>query len=204
MRGRALLWVGGWLLLAVLACTSNDTLIIHLTETPTPKPSPTPLAVHTRFRKGDQLTFVAAELSVLLSTRPGSTNALDTSKTPCFRDSKVVVLDYARSEVDPNDPTIYYQVKCVSTSGWVPEYRLTAFNRGQKAGIRATVVVWKVPDSTKATATDPTCPAGSTVTIDGFTMNPQRKDDKTLYVQIECQQHVGYTLESALVSDEEF
>ena len=207
-RHRRAIAIVVWMMIGVtLACTSNDTLFIQLTATPTAKPSPTPLAVQTHFKKGQQLTFAGAELSVSLPNRPGSLNALDMGKTPCFRDSSVTVLDAAKSEIDPNDPMIYYQIRCVGAIGWVPEYRLTAFARNQKAFVKGNVLLWAQPDQTKGNSSDPRCRTGNSATILEFTTNPQNNADKNLYVQVQCGEYIGYVLEKSLTTsspDEEF
>lgn len=65
------------LFMAMLACTSNDTLFIHLTDTPAPSITPTPLTQETRFKIGDKTTVVLVSdfASMHLASFPASLRA---------------------------------------------------------------------------------------------------------------------------------
>src|SRR5262249_31677881 len=116
---------------------SNDTLFIQLTATPTASAIPTALNIATRFKKGDQLTLVNANLTIQLPKVAGSTNALNMSKSLCFRNARALVQKVGKRAVNPNYPIIYYEVQCPNVLGWVPEYRLTPLGINDSALVTA-------------------------------------------------------------------
>src|SRR5260221_12196490 len=119
------------LLLAALACTSNDTLFIKLTATPIPTVPPTALSGNTRYKKGDKLYAVEAQRVISLSGQPTAKIDVEGGMLTCFRNTQVIVLDASKSVTDPKDPTIYYQIDCGGGGvGWLPEYKLTPLNPG--------------------------------------------------------------------------
>ncbi len=197
------------LILAMLACPSNDSLFIKLTATPVPTITPTPLVgVDTRYKKGDQLYAVDSERIINLGSQAGDTGGIiGAGFLSCFRNSQVTIQDISRSVVDPTDPDIYYQVDCgQGESGWLPQYKLTPYN---PAG--ATAVV-KSPDGKgaplykdstvkAALASDKPCPDGTQVKISDATRNidlSSNTPDMNIYLQVQCGDVNGWIVDSML------
>src|SRR5437868_6262892 len=86
------------LLLAALACTSNDTLFIQLTPTPSPTITPTPLSIQTKFMIGDTGWTVSPTFTMNMLTHPGSGQDLnaDGQNTTCFPRTPVTVIDVSK------------------------------------------------------------------------------------------------------------
>src|SRR3954454_17124075 len=100
------------LVLAALACTSNDTLFIHLTATPKPTIQPTALSSKTRYKKGDELYAVEAQRVINLSGQPTGKVGVEGGMLTCFRNTQVTVVDTSKSVTDPKDSVIYYLIDC--------------------------------------------------------------------------------------------
>src|SRR5262249_35784334 len=155
--------------------------------------------VSTRFKKGDVLTLINANLTIQLPTVAGSTNALDMSKSLCFRGARVSVQKVGKSAVNPNDPTIYYEVQCPNVLGWVPEYRLTPLSLNDTAIIAATdgAKIFSTPDS--QTDTGSVCPGGTAFQVTDLAANSARNStDTNIYIGLTCGGTSGYVLESAV------
>jgi hypothetical protein len=198
----ALTLVAAFLLAATLACTSNDTLFIHLTATPAPTITPTPLAILTKFKIGDTgvLVSISAFRPLQLPALPGALQPGIAGNVTCFPGSKVTILDVSKSLRDPNDPTIYYQVACPA-KGWAADYQLARFAANDSAVIQ----VSDAPGATLYSAADkksqalPTpCANGTTVSVQSVTSNPSDDSDQTIYLQVSCGSQSGYVVESAL------
>jgi hypothetical protein len=188
------------IMLALLACTANDTLFIRLTATPVPSLTPTPLSIQTKFSKGDKVIivgfseFTAISLPSLAGPfRPGVPNA-----TTCFPNTRVDVLDVSRNTVDASDPFLYYQVRCAGKDGWLPEYSLTLFNKNDKAKIIAAEGAPMYPQAELAGQPVHTCPLDAEVTVQSMTNNPFDITDTKLFIEITCEKKRGYVLEETL------
>jgi hypothetical protein len=204
-RAPALLALLG-LILATLACTSNDTLFIHLTETPVPTVTPTPLAIETRFKIHDKATIVSATFQITMYRRPGPPSFAEAASAPCFPNTRVDILNVSRNVDDPKDPVIYYDVQCASATGWVPEYWLTPLNPNGSAVVKSAdgkgAVLYSNPDVTSEPASPTPCADGTTLSISSLTLNPDASataPDNHIYVQVTCGDVTGYALESDLV-----
>ncbi len=194
------------LALATLACTSNDTLFIRLTETPVPTVSPTPLAIQTRFKVHDKVTIVSATFQITMYRRPGPPSFSAAASAPCFPNTQVDVLDVSRNVDDATDPVIYYNVQCASATGWVPEYWLTPLGPSGSAVVKSAdgkgAVLYSNPDTTSAPASPSPCADGTTLSISSLTLNPDASaaaPDNHIYVQVTCGDVTGYALENDLV-----
>jgi hypothetical protein len=192
------------LILAALACTSNDTLFIRLTETPVPTVTPTPLASDTRFKINDNVTIVGSAFQIMMATRPGPVESAVASLATCFADTQVQILDVSKNAEDSNDPGLYYSVQCGASSGWVPEYWLTPLEASGSAVVKSKdgkgATLYTNPDVASEPASA-ACPDGTTVAIGGLTLNPDATEanpDTNIYVQVTCDGATGYALESAL------
>jgi len=195
------------LVLAVLACTSNDTLFIQLTATPTPTITPTPLVLQTKLSVGDTAWTVSSGLSLTLPSNP--TTAVDlTAGTQCFRGLKVSILDKSKDVSDPNSNVILYKIDCGSGPGWIAEYSLSKFDpAGTTAVIKSPdgkgAPMYTEADSTSKPAAAAPCADGTKVTTSDISQNPNVRDasvDPHLYVQITCGSDTGYVLEDMLVA----
>jgi hypothetical protein len=210
LRTRSKAWVAGaFLILAVLACTSNDTLFIKLTPAPTPTIAPTALPVDTvtSYKVGDSVYALSSKQQVELSDRPGE-KSLSSSGTfaNCFRNEKVTITEVARSVVQSDDPFFYYKIKCKDAQGWVAEYDLTLFNPSNgKAVIKSPdgkgAVLYQKADQTSKPVQDAPCEDGTQVTITGMSriLNIGAKaEDPTKYARVKCGSVTGYVLENLL------
>ncbi|MEP7285564.1 MAG: hypothetical protein ABI947_07330 [Chloroflexota bacterium] len=196
------------LLFAMLACTSNDTLFIHLTATPVPTPVPTPLSIETRFKKGQLVYAVSNRRVIQLNDAPGQKNFSTTGVlTSCFRNTQVTVLDVGKNSDDPEDPIIYYQVDCGSSGqGWLPEYGLTQFlPTGGTAVIKSPdgkgAPMYKNPSVKSPPVGDQPCADGATVKISDITRNidlSSKIEDTTLFAKVNCSGVTGFLMESFL------
>ncbi len=194
------------LILAMLACTSNDTLFVQLTVTPIPTVTPTPLAAQTRFKVKDTVTLVSGSPQITLSTRPVAPNAAVAAVTPCFQNTRVTINAVSANEQDPTDKTIYYDIQCGTAEGWVPEYWLTPLTLNGSALVKSPdgkgAPIYSDSDLTSQPAGSP-CPDGTQVSISELTMNVNRvgtTPDNHIYVQVTCGDTTGYVLEDDLVS----
>ena len=194
------------LILAVLACTSSDTLFIRLTETPIPTLTPTPLAIQTRFSVKEKVTIVGATFQITMYRRPGPPSFSEAASAPCFPNTQVDILDVSRSTEDAKDPVIYYNVQCASATGWVPEYWLTPLNPSGSAVVKSAngkgALLYSNPDTTSEPASTAPCADGTTLSISSLTMNANASaaaPDNHIYVQVTCGDVTGYALESDLV-----
>jgi hypothetical protein len=197
------------LIVAMLACTSNDSLFIKLTATPVPTVTPTPLAgVDTRYKKGDQLYAVDVERIINLGSQAGDTGGIiGAGFLSCFRNSPVTVQDISRSVVDSSDPDIYYQVDCgQGGSGWLPQYKLTPYNpAGGTAVVKSPdgkgAPLYKDSTIKAALASDKPCPDGTQVKISDATRNIDLSGktlDKNIYLQVQCGDASGWVVDSML------
>jgi len=197
------------LILAILACTSNDTLFIKLTSTPVPTVTPTPLVgVDTRYKRGDQLYAVDAERIINLGSQAGDTGGvIGSGFLSCFRNSQVTVQDISKSVVDPSDSDIYYQVDCGSGGqGWLPQYKLMPYNPdGGMAVIKSPdgkgAPLFKDSTMKSALASDKPCPDGTQVKISDATRNidlSSKTLDKNIYLQVQCGDTSGWIVDSML------
>ena len=193
------------LILAMLACTSSDTLFIHLTVTPVPTLTRTPLAIETRFKVQDTVTIVSGSFQITMSSRPVPPSAASAALTPCFPKTRVTIKAVSHNEKDPKDSTIYYDIQCGTADGWVPEYWLTPLTADGSAVVKSPdgkgAVVYSDSDITSQAAAAP-CPDGTKVTIMDLTTNVNAvgsTPDNHIYVQVTCGDTTGYVLDSDLV-----
>jgi hypothetical protein len=203
-RGPVLVSLCG-LILAMLACTSNDTLFIHLTETPIPTLTSTPLAIETRFKVNETVTIVSGTFQITMSSRPVAPSAASAANAPCFPKTRVTIKAVSGNEQDPTDPTIYYDIQCGTADGWVPEYWLTPLKPDGSAVVKSPdgkgAVIYSDSDMTSQAAGAP-CPDGTQVSILDMTMNVNAvgsTPDNHIYVQVTCGDTTGYVLENDLV-----
>jgi hypothetical protein len=193
------------LIIAALACTSNDTLFIQLTVTPTPTITPTPLVLDTKFKTGDTAWAVSTGLNVSMSSHPGTGVDL-TAGSQCFRGTKVEVLDKSKDVDKPTSDLILYQVDCGQGRGWLPEYSLSKID---PAGVEAVIKspdgkgapLYSQPDAKSKPASATPCADGTKVTTSDVSQNGNVRDlseDPHLYVQVACGSDSGYVLETML------
>jgi hypothetical protein len=194
------------LMLTVMACTANDTWIIHLTTTPTPTITPTPLAIETRYKIGDQLTIIGASAfaPIGLNLNAGPFKAAS-SATQCLPQTGVTVLDVSGNIADSSDTTVYYLVSCNGKKGWVPEYQVSNRVKGTKLVIKsadgAGAALYSQNDAIKGKPLDDKCPDGTEVTV-ADTVTGKQVDDRNIYFQTTCDKLRGYVLDSDVVSAE--
>jgi hypothetical protein len=193
------------LLLAMLACTSNDTLFIHFTPTPVPSVTPTPLTSGTRFKIKDKVFIVSATFQIQMASDPEMPSSQVASLSTCFPNTQVQILDVSKNRRDPGDTGTYYNVQCGASGGWVPEFWLTLLDPAGSAVVKSTdgkgATLYSNPDVKSAPASTTPCADGTTVSISGMTLNPDASDtnpDHNIYVQVSCGSAAGYALESAL------
>jgi len=195
------------LIMAMLACTSNDTLFIKLTATPSPTITPTPLNIQTKYQKGQQLYAVDAQKVITFDEQPGSQGVSGFSMTSCFRNTQVTILDASMSISDPKDPWVYYQVDCGSGGqGWVPEYKLTPFNpSGGMAVVKSPdgkgAPIYSEGDVKSPLATQAPCPDGTKVEITDILRSTNlsaTEEDTNKYARVDCNGTNGYIVESML------
>lgn len=198
------------LLLAGLACTSSDTFlgrpIIQLTATPVPTVTPTPLAIQTRFKVGDQATTVAATFQMILLNEPVKPSNASIATAVCFPNTSVKILTVSRNRKDATDATIYYEIECGASQGWVPEYWITPLTPNGSAVVKSPdgkgAPVYSAPDVTSAPVSGSPCADGTKLSVDSLTSNPNSSDaapDLNIYVQTTCGSASGYVVESMLV-----
>lgn len=197
------------MIMAVLACTSNDTLFIKLTEVPTPTITPTPLpnSTETRFKPDQVVYLIGTKRQIDLGDQPGARN-LSTSGNfaSCFRNSQVRVVSASKSTINKDDPIFYYNIDCTSNQGWVPEYSLTSFKpNGGTAQIKSPdgkgASIYQQPESGSGTIQDAPCADGTKVTILDITRKldvAASSEDPTLFAKVTCGDAVGYVLETML------
>ncbi|GEM_PF-3727774 len=197
------------LILAALACTSNDTLFIKLTATPVPSPTPTPLSIQTRFKVKDKPYVVGWTFQIMMANRPTMPSSQAAALATCFQNTQVEVLDVSRNVDDPKDTTLYYNIQCAASTGWVPEYWLTMLNPTGEAIVKSKdgkgAVLYSEPNTSSKPASETPCADGTKVPISGLTLNPDATasaPDTNIYVQVTCGNDTGYALESVLVPAE--
>lgn len=180
-----------FIVIAALACSSNDTLFIQLTATPFPSATPTLSAVSSRFKPGDRAVFVAAPspATLLASPRP---NDKSSGANLCFTSTQVDVLETAQT-----DGKTYYRIKCASAHGWTPETTLTGFIVGDNAvlAIDAYLTNDPEPDAKSKRADLKPCKMDAAVGILDLAMTAA---DQTIYVQVQCGSVVGWLPQAAL------
>jgi hypothetical protein len=190
----------------MLACTSNDTLIIHLTPTPVPTIMPTALAAETRFKIKDKAYVVSSTIQVLLTKEPGPLESQPGATTICFPNTQVEISDVSKNRTDPKDLTIYYKVSCAASDGWVPEYWMTSLDPTGSAVVKSKdgkgAKVYSDANTKADLASPNPCADGTTVAISRITLNPDAPadaPDRNIYVQITCGSTTGYVLDTELV-----
>jgi hypothetical protein len=175
------------LIVAILACTSNDTLFIQLTQTPIPTATVTRAAVQTRFATGDKLTYVAA-------TSPGvllnSADANDKSTSLCFTGTQVTIND-----ASVKDKTAFYKIKCASYEGWTPENNLTLIRANSNATLAQATALTTDPEPDATTNRAGMCPANSTVSVLDLAISPL---DGRIYANVQCATVTGWLPERSL------
>jgi hypothetical protein len=207
---RSHLWLAFMaMLMAVLACTSNDTLFIKLTEAPTPTITPTPLPqdTQTRYQPDQTVYLIGTKRQIDLGDQPGARN-LSTSGNfaSCFRNAQVKIISASKSMTNPDDPIYYYNINCTSNHGWVPEYSLTVFKpNGGTAVVKSPdgkgAPLYQRAEDGAATVQDAPCPDGTKVTISDITRKlnvAATSEDPTLFAKVTCGDASGYVLESML------
>lgn len=193
------------LLLAMLACTSNDSLFIRLTATPVPSLTPTPLTSETRFKIKDKVFIAASGFQITMATGPEMPSSQVAALSTCFPNTQVEILDVSRNRTDPTDTGLYYQVQCGASSGWLPEFWLTYLDPAGTAVVKSKdgkgATLYSSPDVKSQPAAPTPCADGTTVQISSIVLNPDASDtnpDTNIYVQVSCGSLTGYALESAL------
>ena len=193
------------LFVAMLACTSNDTLFIKLTDTPVPTITPTRLAIQTRYKVGDKPYIVYWTFQIPMASRPKMHDSQTATLSTCFPNTQVEVLDVSRNVDDPNDTGIYYQIQCAAASGWVPEFWLTMLNPSGSAVVKSAdgkgATLYSDPNTSKPVSQNP-CADGTKLSISAITLNPDGADtasDTNVYAQVTCGTDTGYVLGSLLV-----
>lgn len=178
--------------LAVLACTSNDTLLIHLTATPLPIPTPTAVSAATRFKIGDKPVFVAAASPQRLLQSP-DVNDRSGGTDLCFTSTQVTISDVAIGK----DHIVYYRVKCASANGWTLEGNLTLLKPGSSATLKTDSFLTNDPgpDDPDNRAANEVCKAAVTIGVLDLAMTPR---DNIIYAQVQCGAAVGWLPGSAL------
>ena len=199
------------LMLAALACTSNDTLFIHLTETLTPTVTTTPLTQLTKFKIGEKVNIVSVAIIVDLAEEAGPMGGSMFSSGSCSPNQEVTIEDVSKNTTDPKDPELYYKIAC-SGSGWVPEYILTHLTQYGTATVASAdgkgAMLYSDPDFKSKPVAEKACPDGAKVDILNLTLNPDTAiqrggetatdPDYNIYVQVTCDGTTGYALEKLL------
>src|SRR5690349_10778072 len=80
-------------LLAILACTSNDTLFIKLTATPVPSITPTQLTLTGGYKVNDKPYLVGATFQIPLTIEPGPPVNAASALSICFPNTQVTIND---------------------------------------------------------------------------------------------------------------
>lgn len=190
------------LFMAMLACTSNDTLFIHLTDTPAPSITPTPLTQETRFKIGDKTTVVLVSdfASMHLASFPGLSQGSDESGN-CFSGQSASILNIGKSS-DTNDPKIYYQISCSGKPGWIGEANLSRFAKSGKALIKAadggSVKLYSQPSLAASPVSETACTDGLPVTISAL-QTSKVANDINIYLQVTCGSSRGFVTENDVV-----
>jgi len=193
------------LMLTVMACTANDTWIIHLTLTPTPTITPTPLSTATKYKVGDQLTIIGnspfSPIGINANAGPWSPV---TSATQCLPKTGVTVSDVS-GDITPGskDATIFYLVSCNGKKGWIAEYQVTSYSTGSKLAIKSAdgsgAALFSQNDSINGKPLADKCPDGTQVTVaDAQTGKVQ--SDHNIYYQVTCDKLRGYVLDTDVVA----
>ncbi|CAG1000760.1 MAG: hypothetical protein IAE83_14775 [Anaerolinea sp.] len=187
------------LVMMILACTSNDSLFIRLTETPTPSLTPTPLALETKLKKGDSALVIGLSdfASINMPPLPGPFQPGMAGGMTCFPNTKVSVLDISRNLSDPDDPTLYYQVQC-NGIGWAPEWSLARFSRGDKPVVSAEAGAPLYSTADASGSPVGTCPSGSEAEVLKAGRNPSNDSDLNVYIEISCGTQQGWVVEDTL------
>ncbi len=173
------------MLIAALACTSNDTLFIHLTNTPVPTVTPTAALTSSRYQAGDMLTFVAQPSpGTLAESADRAGNA--SGGALCFTGTQVTVLQGSATA---------YQIRCASAVGWAREANLTALAVGGRAIVQAETFVTDdpEPDATTNRADTTPCKANAATSILDLATS-----GGVIYANVQCGTAVGWLPEAAL------
>lgn len=135
-----------------------------------------------------------------MPSQPGP-SAPGSGTATCFPSTRVEILDVSRALNNPADQNIYYQVNCAGSVGWLAEYQLSAFGRGDTAVVKTAdgtgAPILRAADATSTTAD--VCAEGSQVAVSGVSANQFNPSDQNIYVQITCGELRGYVLDSFLV-----
>jgi hypothetical protein len=197
------------LILAALACTSNDTLFIKLTQTPVPTATPTALAFNTRYKASDQLYIVGSSFQIPLNSHPSVVQQYSSAvSSACFPGTQVTVLDASKNRDEPSDPLIYYNVQCGSAAGWVPEFTLTLLKPNSPAVVKSPdgkgATIYSDADAKSKPVSEQPCPEGTSAYVGRLTLNTNTRsltDDTNIYAEVTCGDLSGYALESALAPE---
>jgi hypothetical protein len=195
----ALATVSCILVLAVLACTANDTLFIKLTETPVPTVTPTPIDIETKVNIGDTVTVIgpSAFQQVGLAGVPGP-YVVAQSPGLCLPGLSATIQDVAQA----ND-IVYFKLACSgSRAGWLQANQVTAYARNTPIVIKAqdgqgSAVIYTQNDANAKTA-DEGCPDGTEATVLDV-VTGRNPTDMNVYVQISCNSTRGYVLEQDIM-----
>lgn len=180
-----------WLLCAgaLLACTSNDTLFIHLTATPIPTATPTPSAAQSRFRPGRQATFVGSGAPAALLSAPDPSARSATAA--CFTATLITIEEVRIVGAEP-----FYRVTCASQQGWVAERNLTTYKAGDTFTASQDMFLTNDPgpDDPQAPnrASSQPCRAGQTLSILDFAFYAP---EGRIYLNVQCGAAVGWVPE---------
>jgi hypothetical protein len=201
----ALLAVMLFSVLAMLACTSNDTLFIHLTETPIPTLTPTPLSIQTKFQINEKATVVGVSdvASINLASVPGPFRPAMSSGA-CFPNTVITILDVAQNTSDPSDPAFYYQILCSGgKKGWLSQKNLSKFTKYAEVIIKSPdgkgVTLLKSASQKSAPASTTPCADGTKVKINVLKSSTDDTED-TVYAQIRCGGKTGFVSTDVLVA----
>jgi hypothetical protein len=174
-------------IIAALACTSNDTFFIHLTETPIPSPTVTRAAIQTRFTVGDKLTYVGASSPGILFN---SADPNDKSTALCYTGTLVTIND-----AGVKDKLTFYKIKCASSEGWTTENTLTPLRVNSTATLAQAVALTTDPEPDATTNRAGMCPASTNVVVLDLALSPL---DARIYANGQCGTLTGWLPERAL------
>lgn len=190
------------LMLTAMACTAQDTLIIHLTLTPTPTIKPTSIGPDgVKFKVGDKLTIIGNSpfSPVGLNANAGPWSPV-TSATQCLPKTSVTVADISR-DITPGsaDETIYYLVGCNGKKGWIAEYQITNYPTGTKLVIKSKdgtgAALFQQNDAVKGKPLEDKCPDGTAITV-ADAQTGKQTSDRNVYLQIACDKLKGYVVDT--------
>ncbi|MBX3083247.1 MAG: hypothetical protein KF716_16565 [Anaerolineae bacterium] len=175
-----------------------------VTPTPTPTatwtPTPIPPTRSTKLKAGDTAYVItrSAFTAATLLDLPGKTS---TGGQACAPSTAVAVLAVSQNAEDVSNPVIYYEVKCTGKQGWLAEYNLTPFKRGDHVTVQpatgAAAPMYAKPDV--STKLDATCAAGTATSVLELTQSAKPELDPHVYVRLTCEGTTGYISDADLV-----